>query len=96
MLTLFAFTLSLVQGRAWVGTVRQLMVPLTLFGNQKFTSASVTIVIVCINLFLVAVTVILPTYFTKIQNKKELTETLLITHPCDDNFYLFATGCCVH
>lgn len=94
MLTLFAFTLSLVQGRAWVGTVRQLIVPLMLFGNQKFTGASVTIV--CINLFLVAVTVILPTYFTKIQNKKELTETFLITYPCDDNFYLFTTGCCVH
>lgn len=94
MLTLFAFTLSLVQGRAWVGTVRQLMVPLTPFGNQKFTGAPVTIV--CINLFLVAMTVILPTYFTQIQNKKELTETLLITHPCDDNFYLFSTGCCAH
>lgn len=111
MITLFAFTLALVQGRAWgwhsetiIGLFitalvalilfiicesqsQHPMVPLALFGNQKFTGAAITIV--CSNLFLVAVTVILPTYFTKIQNKTELTAAFLIT-PITGMIFIFS------
>lgn len=111
MITLFAFTLALVQGRAWgwhsetiIGLFitalvalilfiicesqsEHPMVPLTLFGNQEFTEAAITIV--CSNLFLVAVTVILPTYFTKIQNKTELTAAFLIT-PITGMIFIFS------
>ena len=111
MITLFAFTLALVQGRAWgwhSETIMGLfitalvalilfiicesqsqhpMVPLALFGNQEFTGAAITIV--CSNLFLVAVTVILPTYFTKIQNKTELTAAFLIT-PITGMIFIFS------
>lgn len=111
MITLFAFTLALVQGRAWgwhsetiIGLFitalvalilfiicesqsQHPMVPLALFGNQEFTGAAITIV--CSNLFLVAVTVILPTYFTKIQNKTELTAAFLIT-PITGMIFIFS------
>lgn len=111
MITLFAFTLGLVQGRAWgwhsetiIGLFitalvalilfiicesqsQHPMVPLALFGNQEFTGAAITIV--CSNLFLVAVTVILPTYFTKIQNKTELTAAFLIT-PITGMIFIFS------
>lgn len=111
MITLFTFTLGLVQGRTWgchsetiIGLFitalvalilfiicesqsQHPMVPLALFGNQEFTGAAITIV--CSNLFLVAVTVILPTYFTKIQNKTELTAAFLIT-PITGMIFIFS------
>lgn len=53
------------------------MIPMKLFENRQFIGASLTIVLS--NLFLVGVTVILPTFFTKIQGKSELTAALLVT-----------------
>lgn len=53
------------------------MVPMSLFSDRQFNGAALTILLS--NLFLVAVTVILPTYFTKIQGKTELYASLLIT-----------------
>ena len=53
------------------------MIPLTLFKNREFTGSAIAIVLS--NLFLVAVTVILPTYFTHIQHRSELEAALLIT-----------------
>ncbi|QVI34840.1 MFS transporter [Lacticaseibacillus chiayiensis] len=53
------------------------MVPLDLFKNRQFVGASVAIVLS--NLFLVGVTVILPTYFTNIQQKTELAAALIVT-----------------
>lgn len=53
------------------------MIPLDLFKNKEFNGAALSIVLS--NLFLVAVTVILPTYFTKLQNKTELEASFLIT-----------------
>ena len=53
------------------------MIPMSLFSDRQFNGAALTILLS--NLFLVAVTVILPTYFTKIQGKTELYASLLIT-----------------
>lgn len=53
------------------------MIPLTLFKNKEFTGSAISIILS--NLFLVAVTVILPTYFTHIQHRTELEAALLIT-----------------
>lgn len=53
------------------------MIPLDLFKNKEFNGAALAIVLS--NLFLVAVTVVLPTYFTKVQSKTELMASLLIT-----------------
>lgn len=53
------------------------MIPMSFFSDRQFNGAALTILLS--NLFLVAVTVILPTYFTKIQSKTELYASLLIT-----------------
>lgn len=53
------------------------MVNLDLFKNKQFNGSAVTIIFS--NLYLVGVTVILPTFFTKIENKTELMAALLIT-----------------
>ncbi|MRG90112.1 MFS transporter [Limosilactobacillus reuteri] len=53
------------------------MIPLILFKNREFTGSAISIILS--NLFLVAVTVILPTYFTHIQHRTELEAALLIT-----------------
>ncbi|MBB1110747.1 MFS transporter [Limosilactobacillus sp. pH52_RY] len=53
------------------------MIPLELFKNKEFTGSAIAIILS--NLFLVAVTVILPTYFTHMQQKSELEAALLIT-----------------
>ena len=63
------------------------MVPLELFKNREFTGSAITIVLS--NLFLVAVTVVLPTYFVKIQGKTELTAALLIT-PITGMIFIFS------
>ncbi|MDG3062405.1 MFS transporter [Lacticaseibacillus casei] len=64
------------------------MVPLDLFKSRQFVGASVAIVLS--NLFLVGVTVILPTYFTNIQQKTELTAALIIT-PITVMIFIFST-----
>ncbi|MFT8927906.1 MAG: MFS transporter [Sporolactobacillus sp.] len=53
------------------------MVPMKLFKDRQFIGSSASIVLS--NLFLVAITVVLPTFFTRIQNKNELEAALLIT-----------------
>lgn len=63
------------------------MVPLVLFKDRKFTGSAITIVLS--NLFLIAVTFVLPTYFVKIQNKTELEATLLIT-PITGMIFIFS------
>lgn len=63
------------------------MLPLELFRDRQFTGSAVAIVLS--NLFLVAVTVILPTYFTHIQNRTELQAALLIT-PISAMIFIFS------
>lgn len=63
------------------------MIPMALFKNREFTGSAITIVLS--NLFLVAVTVVLPTYFVRIQNKSELTAALLIT-PITGMIFIFS------
>lgn len=53
------------------------MVPLTLFKSRQFTGAS--LVTVLTEIFLVAVLVIMPTFFTNILNKSELIAAFMIT-----------------
>lgn len=63
------------------------MIPLDLFKNKEFNGAALSIVLS--NLFLVAVTVVLPTYFTKLQNKTELEAALLVT-PISAMIFVFS------
>lgn len=63
------------------------MMPLILFKNREFTGSAITILLS--NLFLVAVTVVLPTYFVKIQGKTELEAALLIT-PITGMIFIFS------
>lgn len=63
------------------------MMPLVLFKNREFTGSAITILLS--NLFLVAVTVVLPTYFVKIQGKTELEAALLIT-PITGMIFIFS------
>lgn len=63
------------------------MIPLDLFKNKEFNGAALSIVLS--NLFLVAVTVVLPTYFTKLQNKTELEAALLVT-PISAMIFIFS------
>lgn len=63
------------------------MIPMALFKNREFTGSAIAIVLS--NLFLVAVTVVLPTYFVRIQNKSELTAALLIT-PITGMIFIFS------
>ncbi|MHD0398066.1 MFS transporter [Staphylococcus simulans] len=57
--------------------VKNPMMPFNLFKNRNFLCAS--IVMVLSNFYLVGVTILLPTYLTKINNQTELTAALLIT-----------------
>lgn len=63
------------------------MMPLGLFKNREFIGSAITILLS--NLFLVAVTVVLPTYFVKIQGKTELEAALLIT-PITGMIFIFS------
>ncbi|WP_105956688.1 MFS transporter [Apilactobacillus quenuiae] len=71
----------------WEHRANSPMIPLKLFKNREFTGSSIAIILS--NLFLVAVTVILPTFFTKIQNKNELTAAILIT-PITGMIFIFS------
>ncbi|WP_297632047.1 MFS transporter [uncultured Clostridium sp.] len=53
------------------------MINLNLFKNLEFNGAA--IVFILVNFFLVGVTVVIPTYLTKLQNTSEFTAALLIT-----------------
>lgn len=53
------------------------MINLNLFKNLEFNGAA--IVFILVNFFLVGVSVVIPTYLTKIQNKSEIMAALLIT-----------------
>lgn len=66
---------------------RHPMIPLDLFKNKEFNGAALSIVLS--NLFLVAVTVVLPTYFTKLQGKSELEAALLVT-PISAMIFIFS------
>lgn len=57
--------------------IKSPMINFKLFKNRQFNGSAVAIVLS--NLFLVGVNVILPTFFTKVENKSELTAALLIT-----------------
>ncbi|WP_165329444.1 MFS transporter [Streptococcus tangpeifui] len=61
----------------WEGKAQAPMMPLALFKNKEFTGSALAIVLS--NVFLVAVTVVLPTYFTRVQGKAELEAALLVT-----------------
>lgn len=57
--------------------VAQPMMPLDLFKTRQFTGAAVITVIA--GIFLVALLVLLPSFFTKVQSHDELTAALMIT-----------------
>ena len=63
------------------------MVPLELFKNKEFSGSALAILLS--NIFLVAVTVILPTYFTRVQGKSELVAALLVT-PITAMIFIFS------
>lgn len=79
-LILGLFALSLVTFVIFILIERKLaepMIPLQLFRSRQFNGAA--LILILSNLFLIGVTVVLPTYFTKIQDKDELTAAILIT-----------------
>lgn len=57
--------------------VKSPMIPLRLFRDRQFTGAALAVIIT--GIFLVAVMVILPTFFTKVQNHSELQAALMIS-----------------
>ncbi|MDA1477736.1 MFS transporter [Bacillus changyiensis] len=63
------------------------MVHLDLFKDRQFNGAAMTVILS--NLFLIGVTVILPTYLTKIQNESDLTAALLVT-PVSAMIFIFS------
>lgn len=74
------FILSIVALIIFIMVERKLaepMIPLQLFRSRQFNGAS--LVLILSNLFLIGVTVVLPTYFTKIQGKEELMAAILVT-----------------
>lgn len=71
----------------WEKRFKQPMVPLELFKNKAFTGAALAGLLS--NVFLVAVTVVLPTYFTRVQNKTELVAALLVT-PITAMIFIFS------
>lgn len=78
--TLALFGISLLSLILFIFTenkIKSPMIDFKLFKNRQFNGSAVAIVLS--NLFLVGVNVILPTFFTKVENKSELTAALLIT-----------------
>ncbi len=71
----------------WEKRCQAPMVPLALFKNKEFTGSALAIVLS--NIFLVAVTVVLPTYFTRVQSKTELEAALLVT-PITAMIFIFS------
>jgi len=75
--------LSLGSGLALLGfiiverTVAQPMIPLALFKDRQFNGAAIMTVVS--GVFLVALLVLMPSFFTKIQNQSELMAALMIT-----------------
>lgn len=67
--------------------VKSPMIPLRLFRDRQFTGAALAVIIT--GIFLVAVMVILPTFFTKVQNHSELQAALMIT-PTSAMIFLFS------
>jgi len=67
--------------------VAQPMVPLTLFKDRQFTGAA--LVTVASGLFMVAVLVLMPSFFTKVQGNHELMAALMIT-PASLMIFLFS------
>nr|WP_276309278.1 MDR family MFS transporter [Listeria kieliensis] len=63
------------------------MIPINLFKNRQFIGASLTVVLS--NLFLIGVTVLLPTFLTKIQGENELRAALLVT-PISAMIFIFS------
>lgn len=63
------------------------MIPLQLFANPSFSLSAV--IIILSNLFLVATTVILPSYFTNIENFDSLHASLLIA-PISISIFIFS------
>jgi len=58
-------------------TVAQPMIPLALFKDRQFNGAAIMTVVS--GVFLVALLVLMPSFFTKIQNQSELMAALMIT-----------------
>ncbi|MDT9501351.1 DHA2 family efflux MFS transporter permease subunit [Streptococcus mutans] len=71
----------------WEKGCQDPMVPLNLFKNKEFTGSAIAIILS--NVFLVAVTVVLPTYFTRVQSKTELEAALLVT-PITAMIFIFS------
>jgi len=67
--------------------VAQPMVPLTLFKDRQFTGAALATV--ASGLFMVAVLVLMPSFFTKVQDNHELMASLMIT-PASLMIFLFS------
>ncbi|WP_223082653.1 MFS transporter [Paenibacillus sp. CGMCC 1.18879] len=67
--------------------VQNPMIKLQLFKNRIFTSAALTTVLS--NIFLIGVTVLLPTFLTRMQGKTELTAALMVT-PISGMIFIFA------
>ncbi|BAH87534.1 DHA2 family efflux MFS transporter permease subunit [Streptococcus mutans] len=71
----------------WEKGCQDPMVPLNLFKNKEFMGSAIAIILS--NVFLVAVTVVLPTYFTRVQSKTELEAALLVT-PITAMIFIFS------
>lgn len=67
--------------------VQQPMVPLGLFKQRQFVGAALAVMLT--GIFLIAILVVLPTFFTKVQGKSELTAALMIT-PASAMIFLFS------
>lgn len=78
ILSLFAISgVSLIAFIVAERFVNEPMIPLSLFAHRQFAGAVLAIVLT--GIFLVAVMVIFPTFFTKVQGKSELAAALMIT-----------------
>lgn len=63
------------------------MIPINLFKNRQFIGSSLTVVLS--NLFLIGVTVLLPTFLTRVQGENELHAAFLVT-PISAMIFIFS------
>ncbi|WP_052339422.1 MFS transporter [Gorillibacterium massiliense] len=75
-----SFMVSLLSFFIFIGVEKRSkspMIPLSLFKDRQFNASSLTVILS--NLFLVGVTVLLPTFLTRLNGESELRAALLIT-----------------
>lgn len=87
-LSLIGVSVLSLGGFVWLEAhVAQPMVPLTLFKDRQFTGAALATI--ASGLFMVAVLVLMPSFFTKVQGNHELMAALMIT-PASLMIFLFS------